>query len=350
MTPGEAVVGWLLFASTMTVARCTARYIGICHTQPERCLYIGGTESAARFDDKLSHDRGTNSMIVGQMTFPQGGCLTAADARSLVDRMRVQRVIVAPETVGATEVLHIVRTFEVTGVHVSIVPALYQVLGSSVTVDSVDGSAVFGLKSFRLTRSSFFVKRLFDSIGACLILLVGAPVMAAIALAIRFDSAGPVLFRQRRIGRDGREFIVFKFRTMVANAEVLKVNLEARNEAADGFFKIREDPRITRVGRLLRRSSLDELPQLLNVLRGEMSLVGPRPLIPEEDARVEGWHRRRLELMPGMTGPWQVLGSSRVPLREMVALDYLYVAHWTLWTDIKLMLRTVPHVLASRSQ
>jgi lipopolysaccharide/colanic/teichoic acid biosynthesis glycosyltransferase len=235
-------------------------------------------------------------------------------------------------------------------VHVSIVPALYQVLGSSVTVDSVDGSAVFGLKSFRLTRSSFFVKRLFDSIGACLILLVGAPVMAAIALAIRFDSSGPVLFRQRRIGRDGREFIVFKFRTMVANAEVLKVNLEARNEAADGFFKIREDPRITRVGRLLRRSSLDELPQLLNVLRGEMSLVGPRPLIPEEDARVEGWHRRRLELMPGMTGPWQVLGSSRVPLREMVALDYLYVAHWTLWTDIKLMLRTVPHVLASRSQ
>src|SRR5947209_6084377 len=172
LSPGDAVAGWLLFASTMTVARCAARYVGIRHTQPERCLYIGGAESAAHFDDKLSHDRGANSTIIGHMAFAESGSLTAADARALVERMCVQRVIVAPETFGATEVLHIVRTFEVTGVHVSIVPALSQVLGSSVTVDSVDGSAVFGLKSFRLTRSSFVVKRLFDGVGACLILLL----------------------------------------------------------------------------------------------------------------------------------------------------------------------------------
>ena len=126
--------------------------------------------------------------------------------------------------------------------------------------------------------------------------------------------------------------------------------MAAHNKAAEGFFKIPDDPRITRLGRLLRRTNLDELPQLINVLRGEMSLVGPRPLIPTEDELVVGWHRRRLVLTPGMTGHWQVLGSSRVPLEEMVAIDYLYVSNWSLWLDVKLLLRTVPHVLARRGQ
>ena len=141
---------------------------------------------------------------------------------------------------------------------------------------------------------------------------------------------------------------MFKFRTMVPDAEALKDSLRDRNEAAEGLFKIAEDPRVTRVGRLLRRSALDELPQMLNIVRGEMSLVGPRPLVVEEDQQVEGWHRRRLELTPGMTGPWQILGPARVPLKEMVAIDYLYVANWSLWTDVKILLRTVPHVLGRR--
>ena len=141
---------------------------------------------------------------------------------------------------------------------------------------------------------------------------------------------------------------MLKFRTMVPDAEALKEGLRARNEAQEGLFKIAEDPRVTRVGRLLRRRALDELPQLWNIVRGEMSLVGPRPLVLDEDQRIEGWHRRRLELMPGMTGPWQILGPARVPLREMVAIDYLYVANWSLWTDIKILLRTIPHVLQRR--
>ena len=135
---------------------------------------------------------------------------------------------------------------------------------------------------------------------------------------------------------------------MVENADQLKESLRDRNEAQEGLFKIAEDPRVTRVGRFLRRTALDELPQLFNIISGQMSLVGPRPLVIEEDQRIEGWHRRRLELMPGMTGPWQILGPSRVPLKEMVALDYLYVANWSLWTDIKILLRTVPHVLGRR--
>jgi lipopolysaccharide/colanic/teichoic acid biosynthesis glycosyltransferase len=157
-----------------------------------------------------------------------------------------------------------------------------------------------------------------------------------------------VFFRQLRVGRHGKRFHMLKFRTMVDGADALKESLRDRNEAKEGLFKIAEDPRVTRVGRWLRKTALDELPQLLNVYKGEMSLVGPRPLVVEEDQRVEGWHRRRLELMPGMTGPWQILGPSRVPLKEMVAIDYLYVANWSLWTDVKILLRTVPHVLGRR--
>jgi exopolysaccharide biosynthesis polyprenyl glycosylphosphotransferase len=241
--------------------------------------------------------------------------------------------------------LNLVRTLKAVGVRVSVLPRLLEVVGSSVEFDDLHGVTVMGVRRFDLTRSSAAFKRVFDLIGASLGLLAVAPALIAIAIAIKLDSRGPVFFRQLRVGRHGHRFYMLKFRTMVPEAEALKDGLRDRNEAKEGLFKIAEDPRVTRVGRMLRRSSLDELPQLLNIVRGEMSLVGPRPLVVDEDQRVEGWHRRRLELMPGMTGPWQILGPSRVPLREMVAIDYLYVANWSLWTDIKILLRTVPHVL-----
>jgi lipopolysaccharide/colanic/teichoic acid biosynthesis glycosyltransferase len=173
--------------------------------------------------------------------------------------------------------------------------------------------------------------------------------MLAIAVAVKAGGPGAVFFRQTRVGRNGEPFSMLKFRSMVDNADQLKDELRERNEQ-DGLFKIADDPRITRIGRVLRRTSLDELPQVLNVLRGDMSLVGPRPLVPEEDAQIQGWHRRRLQLMPGMTGPWQVLGSSRIPLREMVTIDYLYVANWSIWNDVKILLRTVGVVFARRGR
>jgi lipopolysaccharide/colanic/teichoic acid biosynthesis glycosyltransferase len=142
---------------------------------------------------------------------------------------------------------------------------------------------------------------------------------------------------------------MIKFRTMHVGAHVRRAELQAMNQAAEGLFKIKDDPRATRVGRFLRCSAIDELPQLVNVLRGEMSLVGPRPLVPDEDCRLAGWQRRRLDLKPGMTGIWQILGgSTRISLEEMVKLDYLYAANWSLWTDVKTLIRTVPHVLARR--
>jgi len=207
---------------------------------------------------------------------------------------------------------------------------------------------VMGVRRFELTRSSATVKRAFDLAYTTLGLLAVGPLMLVAAVAIKLDSPGPVFFRQERVGRHGQRFRIFKFRTMVRDAEAQKDSLRAQNEAQHGLFKIAADPRVTRVGRWLRKTSIDELPQLLNILKGEMSLVGPRPLVLDEDMHIRGWHRRRLELTPGMTGPWQILGPTRVPLREMVAIDYLYVANWSLWADIKILLRTVSYVISFR--
>ena len=191
-------------------------------------------------------------------------------------------------------------------------------------------------------------KILLDRLAASFILLMALPILLACALAIRLESRGPALFKQTRVGRDGTPFTMYKLRSMTCDAEERKAELREVNEAEGGLFKIADDPRITRVGRLLRRTSLDELPQLFNVFSGDMSLVGPRPLVVDEDEQITGYDRRRLALTPGMTGPWQILGSTRVPLPEMVKIDYLYLAGWSLWSDVKIMLRTVPYMLARR--
>jgi lipopolysaccharide/colanic/teichoic acid biosynthesis glycosyltransferase len=174
-------------------------------------------------------------------------------------------------------------------------------------------------------------------------------VFAGVAVLVYLDSPGSIFFRQVRVGRHGRRFEMLKFRSMVIDAEERKATLVDRNET-EGFFKITDDPRITRVGRVLRKTSLDEIPQFFNVLAGHMSIVGPRPLVVDEDERIVGLDRSRLHLTPGMTGPWQVLGSSRIPITEMVSLDYLYVTNWSLWLDIKLLLRTFSHVLGRRGR
>jgi lipopolysaccharide/colanic/teichoic acid biosynthesis glycosyltransferase len=198
-----------------------------------------------------------------------------------------------------------------------------------------------------LSRPARALKRTLDLLGASLLLIIGAPLLFLIALAIRLEGPGPVFFRQTRIGRDGRPFRIVKFRTMVVGADALKESLRELNEAT-GLFKIAADPRITRVGGLVRRTCMDEVPQLFNVLKGEMSLVGPRPLIPEEDCMIVGWQRGRLQTAPGMTGHWQVLGAARIPLEEMVAIDCRYVANWTIWSDLGTLARTIPCVLARR--
>jgi lipopolysaccharide/colanic/teichoic acid biosynthesis glycosyltransferase len=211
----------------------------------------------------------------------------------------------------------------------------------------VGGVTVLSLRRQGLSASSRLIKRTVDIAISAVALVVLAPLGVLVALAIKLDSPGPIFFRQTRVGRGGRPFEMIKFRSMVDGADARRIALNSLNETA-GLFKLSEDPRITRVGRMLRRTSLDELPQLIHVLRGKMSLVGPRPLIPDEDQLIEGRHRDRLSLIPGMTGLWQVLGPPRPPLSEMVKADYLYATNWSLWNDIKILLGTATHMAARR--
>lgn len=352
----EALFLWLALAVGLVLARAVSRAVALRMAPAERCLFIGDEMSAGTIRSKLTGHGGVKAEVVAHLDLDKAASWSTdsfsearlAEIRDLAQTLDVHRAIIAPRSVDGGEMLNLVRTLKAVGVRVSVLPRLLEVVGSSVEFDDLHGVTVMGVRRFELTRSSAAFKRAFDLLGASLGLLAVSPLLVMIAVAIKLDSRGPVFFRQLRVGRHGQRFQMLKFRTMVPDAEALKDSLRDRNEAREGLFKIAADPRVTRVGRLLRSTALDELPQLLNIVRGEMSLVGPRPLVVDEDQRVEGWHRRRLELMPGMTGPWQILGPSRVPLREMVAIDYIYIANWSLWTDIKILLRTIPHVIGRR--
>jgi exopolysaccharide biosynthesis polyprenyl glycosylphosphotransferase len=266
---------------------------------------------------------------------------------AIVRLLEVERVIVAFSNDSHEETLDLLRAVQDLEVQIDIVPRLFEFVGPGVEIHTVEGLPLLGLPPLRLSRSSRLLKRATDLALTIPTLVVLTPVFALLAVMIKVDSPGPVFFRQVRVGTAGRTFRIFKFRSMHADAEERKHEVAHLNRhlAPGGdprMFKIVDDPRVTSVGKLLRRFSLDELPQLLNVVIGEMSLVGPRPLILDEDQYVERWARQRLNLKPGVTGPWQVLGRSEIPFAEMVRLDYLYVTRWSLLGDLRLMALTIP--------
>jgi exopolysaccharide biosynthesis polyprenyl glycosylphosphotransferase len=234
------------------------------------------------------------------------------------------------------------------GVEFRVVPDLYQLSFDRIDIGNLSGIPLIGLKEVSLRGWNLVVKRTMDLALTVLALPIVLPLGVMLAIIVRLDSPGPAIFRQRRIGRDGRPFICYKFRTMVVDAEERKAELAALNEADGPLFKIRNDPRMTRVGRFLRRYSLDELPQLWNILRGDMSWVGPRPATPEEVAQYEDWHYRRLTVVPGLTGLSQVLGRSDISFDEMVRLDIFYTENWTPGMDLRILLQTIPVVISGR--
>jgi exopolysaccharide biosynthesis polyprenyl glycosylphosphotransferase len=343
--PGHLVLLWAASRLLLLVDRGVARAAAARLVVAERCLVIGDPASVTTLREKLKGSR-ANAEVTATLTLgADAPALDLSELRQTVGLGEIDRVIIAPTSTAAAEVLEAIRLAQVLGLRVSLVPGLLQVVGSGVEFDEIDGLTALGVRRFGLDRSSRVIKRAFDLVASTLAILVLAPLMAVIAAAIVVDSPGPILFRQLRVGRDGRRFEILKFRSMVEDAEARKATVAHLNEAR-GLFKIADDPRITASGRILRRFCLDELPQLFNVWRGEMSLVGPRPLVVDEDALIVGLDRSRLHLTPGMTGHWQVLGSTRIPMHEMVLIDYLYIANWSLWADVKLLLRTVPLVLS----
>jgi exopolysaccharide biosynthesis polyprenyl glycosylphosphotransferase len=345
----EAVTLWFGFFVLAVAGRRIARLIASRMATPERLLLVGDAGTFVRLQEKLSLGE-VNAELVGRLSLQRttrvGGEERTVDEgtlRSLIEEFEVHRVLVVPSQSTPAVTLDLVRTAKALGTRVSIVPQVMDVVGNAVVFDDVLGLTLLGVRSFDLSRSSLIAKRAMDVVGACVCLVLLGPFIIAVAIAIKLDSRGPVFFRQSRVGHNDQIFRIYKFRSMVADAEERKQAL-IETGLRGGLFKIRDDPRVTRVGRLLRRTSLDELPQIFNVLRGEMSLVGPRPLIASEDQAIMGYDRHRVKLTPGMTGPWQLMGS-RVPLNEMVKLDYLYVSGWTLMADIGILLRTLRHVM-----
>jgi exopolysaccharide biosynthesis polyprenyl glycosylphosphotransferase len=344
-----------LFVLTLLMrwlARGTARAV----SAPERCLFVGDESAEERLRRQLSTAPAVNADIVRRQPLNELSCngSNRLDEAFLVLARAIRescadRVVIAADTAPPEHVHEMVHVAKRLGVKVSLLPRMFEVVGSSVAFDYLGGLTLLGVRRFGLSRRARLVKRTFDLVGSAALLVALSPLLIAIVAVIRVTSPGPALFRQTRVGRNGRPFEMWKFRSMVVDAEARKDGLRGRNEA-DGLFKIDDDPRMTTIGRLLRRSWLDELPQLVNVLHGDMSLVGPRPLVLDEDVKIHGWHRQRLDLTPGMTGPWQVLGAARIPLREMVTIDYLYVTNWSLWGDVKILLRTVGCVVARRGQ
>ncbi|HEX2231869.1 MAG TPA: sugar transferase [Thermoleophilaceae bacterium] len=351
----DQIVGlWALCFVLMLSTRTAARRMAPIGTRLERCLVVGDPESAAWLERKLLVSPNIHAVVVGRVPLDESEPTNGSDVLAGLSTLglvlvehEIERAIIVPGDSDSAEILDVVRLVRSLGIKVSVVPRLFEVVGASIEFDDVEGVTLLGLRKDGLTKSSRFVKRSMDLLISVVGLVLLAPLLAMIAAAVKLTSPGPVFFRQKRVGFEGREFKMIKFRTMVEGAERQKASLRVLNES-EGLFKIANDPRLTRLGRFLRRSSLDELPQLFNVVRGEMSLVGPRPLVPDEDSQVAGWDRRRLHVPPGITGSWQLFGPARIPLNEMVKLDYLYGANWSLWQDIKILARTVPHAVCRR--
>jgi exopolysaccharide biosynthesis polyprenyl glycosylphosphotransferase len=320
-----------------------------------RTLIVGSGEDARLVYRKITAHPEYGLEVIGfldgEATEPLPAALlgSPSEIARVVEEYEVDRVLVASSVGSHEETLELVRTVRRPDVQVSIVPRYFEIFTSHATLDDVEGMPVVTLPPMRLGRSARLLKRFVDVTVAGSALLVLSPLLAAVAVAIKLDSKGSALYRQARRGRLNSTFHIFKFRTMSVGAEARRSEVLHMNEVDGPLFKIKgRDPRVTRVGSFLRKTSLDELPQLWNVLRGEMSLVGPRPFVVYEADLITGWASRRLDMTPGITGLWQVLGRNDIPFEEMTKLDYLYVTNWSLWWDLKILCQTIPVVLGRR--
>jgi exopolysaccharide biosynthesis polyprenyl glycosylphosphotransferase len=270
-----------------------------------------------------------------------------ADLSEVIEREQIDEVIIADPAFPQQEAVELVDACHRRGVRVRIAPSTMEILVHRA--DFVPGEAVplFELRSPVFEGVDWVVKRTFDVLGSVALLMLLSPLLALIALAVKLTSRGPVLYHSMRPGIGGQPFACLKFRTMYQDADAIQHELEAHNEADGALFKMRRDPRVTVIGRALRRFSLDELPQLWNVARGEMSLVGPRPLPQRDYDQLEEWHRKRYLVLPGITGLWQVSGRAELDFDELVRLDFLYLERWSVFLDFTILLKTIPAVFRS---
>ncbi|RKN82167.1 sugar transferase [Paenibacillus ginsengarvi] len=310
-------------------------------------LIIGAGRVGEQIRDQLNDNKTSSSCFVGFLDdYKKGPQIlgTIPHIEKLVQQHKIQEIyITIPSERGLiNKLITSVRKYDV---QIKIIPELFELVTSSVSFDHAFDYPCIEIVRTPLRGLNWFMKRSADFILSALGVIAISPVLLLVTLAIKLDSKGPILIKQKRIGKNGAPFHMLKFRSMVANAEALKASLASQNEAMGPVFKIKNDPRITRVGRFIRKYSLDELPQLLNVLAGQMSLVGPRPPLPNEVEQYTDYQWRRFDVRPGITGLWQVSGRSDLPFEEWVKLDIYYIERWSLAMEFKILLKTIPVVL-----
>ena len=341
------VVSWLLvivlltfwrlgFDAILTAMRRRGRVL-------TRVLIIGDTSFGHAFHSLLDENPELGYRPTGLLDRPTPEAVESSLRSSPVDE-----VMIAAGDAEPSYALALMGACQEAGVQLSLVPSLFNVLTSQVRVKEVAGVPIFSLEERIFLRSSRVLKRAIDLVVAGLSLLVLSPLIAIVAALIKAESRGPVIFRHTRVGKRSQPFTLMKFRSMHQDAEEAKGQLSHLNEAEGPLFKIRNDPRITAVGRFIRKLSIDELPQLVNVIRGDMSLVGPRPPLPSEVSQYEQWQRKRFEVLPGITGLAQISGRSDLGFAETLRLDFYYIENWSPLTDIKIILKTIPKVLLAR--
>ncbi len=346
-------LGWILPASLL--ALLCAGIFRLLYEQGIEKIYrrglgqtpvvvVGRDKDRARVRRTMESTPGAYS-LAGEVGCGRSGVDLGALRRTL-DRTGAREVIlVGAELLPDEEFLELLRSVRLRGIPLRVLPGALALMRSRPAVSQSLGLPLLEVRYPRLDNSQQILKRSLDvtvSLGGLVLL---SPLFLAVSIAIRLGSPGPILFRQKRVGADGRVFLCYMFRSMYEGAERRQAELEILNEADGPVFKIKEDPRVTPVGRLLRRWSIDELPQLVNVLKGEMSLVGPRPLPVRDFHRMEEAHKRRLDAVPGMTGYWQISGRSNLSFEEMVRLDLYYIENWSLSFDVEIILRTLGAVL-----
>jgi exopolysaccharide biosynthesis polyprenyl glycosylphosphotransferase len=319
-----------------------------------RAVLVGTGEHIDGVAHALGDSAHTAISVVGFISLeprPPNGLVslgTLEDLSTVIERHRIDEVIVADPDFPEEEAVELVDVCHAQGVRVRIAPSTMELLIHRAEFVAGEAVPLFELKPPVFEGIDFVMKRTFDLIVSALLLLVLSPLVLAIAAAIRVTSRGPVIYRSMRPGIGGKPFACLKFRTMYRDADQRQADLESLNEATGALFKMRDDPRMTPVGRFLRRYSLDELPQLINVLRGEMSLVGPRPLPQRDFDRLEPWHKKRYLVLPGVTGLWQVSGRSELDFDDLVRLDFLYLERWSVFLDLTILVKTLPAVLSRR--
>lgn len=358
-TRGWVILSWLIVTVIMVSARYIFRKIKYIQNKrgfnKEDTLIIGTNEEGKYIYERIRSAPHLGLNVVGFIgeesanpSYPEilG---RVEDLETVIEQNKnIGTVILVASALSSRLMQDIYRLLNKLDISAFVSPSLLNIISSRVAVQPVAGVPLITIDKTEFRGLKLLAKRIMDIALTVAGLIILLPVLLLIALIIRIDSKGKALFKQKRVGRKGKSFMLYKFRTMTKNAEEKLGEIKHLNEAEGKIFKIKEDPRITRVGRFLRKYSLDEFPQIINVLKGEMSLVGPRPPIPSEVAKYDEWEKQRLQALPGMTGLWQVSGRSELPFGEMVKLDIYYIENWSPLFDLYILLKTIPIVLKSK--